>query len=109
MIMSDADEENHRATPKPAPRTTFASQPDPNSIMDLDFADFDSPWQFDPMLPASPFILSDQAFSSLWAFADFSDDKSSSAVAGSGFLRLNCMLLHLCRQYHLLLLILVIG
>ncbi|KAL8170709.1 hypothetical protein V2J09_022513 [Rumex salicifolius] len=70
--MSDGDDE----APKP--------RPDPNSIMDLDFADFDSSWPFDPF-PASPLLFSaassDQPFSSLWALADFSDEKSASAAA----------------------------
>ncbi|KAL8138845.1 hypothetical protein V2J09_004846 [Rumex salicifolius] len=76
MIMSDGDDENE-ATPKPGQRP---SQPDPNSIMDLEFADFGSPWPFDPMIPASPFLISDQAFSSLWAFTDVYDDKSAGAT-----------------------------
>ncbi|GMH09317.1 hypothetical protein Nepgr_011158 [Nepenthes gracilis] len=58
----------------------------PDSIMDLDFTDLDSSWQFDQILtsPLQP-STSNHSFSPLWASPEFNDDKTTAGVASSAF------------------------
>ncbi|GAB4857635.1 hypothetical protein Ancab_015541 [Ancistrocladus abbreviatus] len=86
--MSDAEEDSRTAKDTPANTQPTPPSPHRSIIMDLDFAELDSSWQFD-QIPSSPLQLStsDHSFSPLWAtFPEFSDDKTpGSCTSGSAF------------------------
>lgn len=93
-IMPEPDEENQTRYMPPAPPRTKEVTFMASSIMDVDVVDLDldNPWPSDQMgfvsNPMSPFLISEQPCSPLWAFSDAdNDDKLSGHVNYPLFLK----------------------
>lgn len=92
--MPELDEENQTRYMPPAPPRTKEVTFMASSIMDVDVVDLDldNPWPSDQMgfvsNPMSPFLISEQPCSPLWAFSDAdNDDKLSGHVNYPLFLK----------------------